>query len=209
MTRWLILVKHSLPTLEPGIPAHLWQLSPTGKQRCTGLAQQLSAYLPFRLYSSTEPKATQTAALVASQLHIPWQTHPGLHEHERSQVGFSSPAQFQANMRLFFEHPTQTVFGGESADQAYQRFSTALQVLLDADSPHAQNLMAQNLVVVAHGTVISLYVARRCGLEAYPLWEQLGLPAFIRLDFPIELEQHCQVGDPIDIFNPYYPGAPV
>lgn len=204
MTRQLILVKHSLPIVDPGVPAHLWQLSPTGEQRCAGLAQGLSAYLPCQLFSSSEPKAVQTAALVASHLGIPWNSHPGLHEHERSQVGFSTIGQFQANIQRFFDHPADVVFGAESADQAHQRFSTALQELVDACNPPYHNL-----VVVAHGTVISLYTARRCGLPAYPLWEQLGLPAYIVLDFPIKLEQHRQVGNPIDIFNPYHPGAPV
>ena len=204
MTHRLILVKHSLPRLEPGIPANRWELSPTGQQRCIRLAEGLAEYLPFQLFSSMEPKAAQTAALAARQLDIPWRTHPGLHEHERSQVGFRSAEQFQADVRLFFDRPSEVVFGDESADQAHRRFSAAIQALVQAH-PHTEG----NLVVVAHGTVISLYVSRCRGLPAYPLWEQLGLPSFLVLDLPIELDQHRNGGHPLDIFNPYHPGAPV
>ena len=35
----LILVKHSLPVIDPEKPAHQWKLSPEGKKRCIPLAQ--------------------------------------------------------------------------------------------------------------------------------------------------------------------------
>lgn len=204
MSRRLILVKHSMPVLEPGIPSSQWQLSNTGKQRCTVLAQHLAAYQPFQLYSSLEPKAVQTAELIAGILGVDWHTYPGLHEHERPQAGLSSQKQFHENVRRFFEQPTDVIFGTESADQAYLRFATALNNLAQD-----QSSTRHNLVVVTHGTVLTLFVSRRCGLPAYPFWEQLGLPSFIELDFPIELNQHGDVGQPIHIFNPYHPGAPV
>jgi broad specificity phosphatase PhoE len=204
MNRQLILVKHSLPALEPDKPANQWRLSEEGQQRCEVLARHLSPYLPFELFSSIETKAAQTAALAASRLGIPWQEFPGLHEHERSEVGFCSPEQFQANMQSFFNHPAEVVFGTESAEQALARFSKAIQVLCKNHPP-----CNGRLVVVAHGTVISLFVAHWGGLPAYPLWEQLGLPAFVVLDLPIELHQHSDIRNPVHIFNPYRPGAPV
>ncbi len=39
-------------------------------------------------------------------------------------------------------------------------------------------------MVVAHGTVITLFVARRAGLEPFPFWKRLGLPAFVALSLP-------------------------
>ena len=204
MNSQLILVKHSLPALEPDKPANQWRLSKEGQQRCEVLARHLSPYLPFQLFSSIEPKAAQTAALASSLLGIPWQEFPGLHEHERSEAGFYSPEQFQANMQCFFNHPSEVVFGAESAEQALARFSKAIQVLWEKRPP-----CTGSLVVVAHGTVISLFVAHFCGLLAYHLWVQLGLPAFVVLDLPIELHQHSDKRNPVHIFNPYHPGAPV
>src|SRR5437588_121956 len=40
------------------------------------------------------------------------------------------------------------------------------------------------LIVVAHGTVITLLVAGWCGVEPFPLWERLGLPSYVVLELP-------------------------
>ncbi len=38
VVRRLILVKHSLPVLEPAVPAREWRLGEEGRRRCAGLA---------------------------------------------------------------------------------------------------------------------------------------------------------------------------
>jgi hypothetical protein len=38
--------------------------------------------------------------------------------------------------------------------------------------------------VIAHGTVITLFVAYYMGLPALPLWQRLGLPSFVVLTLP-------------------------
>jgi hypothetical protein len=40
------------------------------------------------------------------------------------------------------------------------------------------------VVVVAHGTVISLYVAGRTGAPPFGLWKRLGLPSFVVVTVP-------------------------
>ncbi len=42
----------------------------------------------------------------------------------------------------------------------------------------------ENIAVVAHGTVITLFVARAAGIEPFALWRRLGLPSFIVLSLP-------------------------
>ena len=74
----------------------------------------------------------------------------------------------------FFRNPDRLVLGCETADQAHARFAGAVGRLL-------QEHAASNLVVVAHGTVISLFVARLLGWEPFPLWRRLGLPSFVVL----------------------------
>ena len=39
----------------------------------------------------------------------------------------------------------------------------------------------ESLAVVAHGTVIALYVAAVTGVAPLPLWQRLSLPAFVVL----------------------------
>lgn len=49
MTRQLILVKHSLPSVDPGLPANQEQRSPTSQPRGTTLAQRLFALSPYSI----------------------------------------------------------------------------------------------------------------------------------------------------------------
>jgi len=173
----LILVKHSLPAIDPDRPAHAWRLSDEGRRRCEPLADRLAAYRPDRVIVSLEPKATATGRIVAQRLGLLFETALDLHEHDRSNVGFLSAEQFEAAVAEFFARPGELVLGRETADEAHARFARAVAGIL---SLHA----GETLVVVAHGTVISLFVARAAGLDPYALWKRLGLPSFIALSTP-------------------------
>src|SRR5512145_219828 len=167
---WLVLIKHSMPVVDADIPAAQWRLSEDGRQRCVPLAQQVAAYAPSQVICSREPKASETGQLVAQQLNIPWQVAENLHEHVRPQIGLLSRQDFHNQVKAFFACPDQLVLGAETAHQAESRFCRALDTLL----PEYQE---QNLAVVAHGTVISLFMAHATGMAAFPLWRRLGLPA--------------------------------
>lgn len=171
---WLILVKHALPLVEPAIPAAEWRLSPLGRERCASLADWLRSYLPFAIFTSQEPKASETGQLTARLLNIPCQARPGLHEHVRPQAGLLSHSEFQASVRSLFEQPAQVVYGSESANQACARFSKTVDLLLQESAARPGGL-----VIVAHGTVISLFSAMRASLPPYPLWQSLGLPSAV------------------------------
>jgi broad specificity phosphatase PhoE len=173
----LILVKHSQPEIVTTIPAARWRLSDVGRQRCTALAERLAAYQPTAIVASREPKAEETAQIAAERLGLRHTTAAGLHEHDRSNVGWSSLAAFEAAVARFFAHPSELVFGRETAQQAHERFAAAVDAAVAA-YPHG------NLVVVAHGTVIALLVAARTGTEPLPLWRRLGLPSFVVLALP-------------------------
>ncbi len=67
--------------------------------------------------------------------------------------------------------------GNETADEAHARFAAAVEAVCARHS-------ARNIMVVAHGTVITLLVARRAGLEPFPFWKRLGLPSFVALSLP-------------------------
>jgi broad specificity phosphatase PhoE len=42
----------------------------------------------------------------------------------------------------------------------------------------------ETVVIVAHGTVITLFTAAHTGLPPLPLWHRLGLPSFVVLTVP-------------------------
>lgn len=174
----LILIKHSQPALDPAQPAQFWALSAEGRRRCAPLARRLALYRPDVLISSIEPKAISTAELLAGHLARSTAAAPGLHEHDRTNVPFHDSVEaFQAEVRRFFEHPADLVFGGETADAAHTRFGDAVHAALDA---HPR----QTVAIVAHGTVITLFVTRLHGLDPYLFWLSLGLPSFVALARP-------------------------
>jgi broad specificity phosphatase PhoE len=169
----LLLIKHFLPEVRPEHPPSRWRLSPEGSRRALDLAEALGPLGLARLYASSEPKASQTAALAAERLGIPWEARAGLEEHHRDQEPFLPEEEFQERVAALFAHPSERVFGDESADEARARFAAAVEALVSAD----------DVGIVAHGTVISLFAAKS-GLDALSLWRRLGLPSYVALETP-------------------------
>jgi broad specificity phosphatase PhoE len=160
----VLLVRHSVPELEPGVPSEEWRLSQEGRSRCGPLAERLAEFGPQALLSSTEPKARETAELVAPALGLEVELSDGLRETARRTVGWLEADELELGIRRLFERPDEVVYGEESAAEALARFEAALEGLPDS------------AVVVSHGTVISLYVAARTGRDPFELWKSLDLP---------------------------------
>ena len=175
--RRLVLVKHSQPLIDPNVPAKEWRLSENGRRRCISLAERLAPYHLAHIITSTEPKAIEIASIVATPLRLRYTSADGLHEHDRSKVPFQSVRQFQESVANFFAQPEKLVFGKETAMQVGSRFSQAVEQVL---SSYTQG----NLAIVAHGTVISLFIAAHNQSDPLALWQQLSLPSFVVLRLP-------------------------
>jgi broad specificity phosphatase PhoE len=173
----LILIKHSLPDIVQTLPANQWHLSQAGRDRCHTLAVKVAKYCPEVIVSSTEPKAAETAQILAGSLNRTYHMVNGLHEHDRRDQAWLGKQEFEKQVAEFFQHPQDLVLGKETANQAHERFSKTIMVLIDR-YPQC------NLAVVAHGTVITLFAARALGLEPFALWQSLGLPSFVVLSLP-------------------------
>lgn len=176
--RNLILVRHATPEIEPDQPSRRWHLSETGWAECKTLAEELEAYHPVAIVSSYEAKAQETASIIASHLRTIYRVEEGLHEHERSDVPYIEHEEdFKTAIKWLFKRPNTSVFGDETANQAKARFSKTIESLLE-------KYPEGDLVVVSHGTVISLYAAPHAGMEPFQLWKQLGTPSFVVLSLP-------------------------
>lgn len=177
VARRLVLVKHSLPEVHAAADSADWVLSAEGVRRCEALAEALGGYMPAEMYCSAEPKAERTARLVGARLGIRPTVAPGLHEHDRRGTPLVGQEAFEHTVAQFFARPQEVVYGNESAHAALARFGGALDGIL-AHQPMG------NLIVVAHGTVIALYVERHTGLAALDLWQRLQCPSFVVLSLP-------------------------
>lgn len=173
----LVLVKHARPVLDPARPARDWTLGPDGEVQAAAVAKRLGEFLPFDLVASPEPKASRTAAIVAGMFGLTPRVVAGLHEFDRPVLPIMpADEHLRLNARLFRE-PNRPVLGTESAKVALARFSAALL-------PEIQARRSDNLVVVAHGTVISLFVGAHNAIDAFAFWRTLDCGGIAVLDLP-------------------------
>jgi broad specificity phosphatase PhoE len=169
----LVLIKHSAVVVDATVPPREWPLSDDGRRLCRPLAAALRMHELGVLVSSEEPKAVETAELVARRLSIETRTATGLDEHRRPFI--DTPDEFERLMERFFAEPDERVFGEESAAEALARFTAAIDAVL-ASEPN------RNAGIVAHGTVIALYAAPMFDVGAGALWERLQMPSFVVVD---------------------------
>ena len=171
----LILIKHCPPQIDPAVISHRWVLSEDGRACCGWLADAMRREGAMRLYASMEPKALETAALVAVRLGLDLCPRADLQENDRTGLGFISGEDLEERMQHFFASPDLLVIGNETADAARIRFLGAIRAIQHADP-------AETIAVVTHGTVISLLAGMADKVGAYDFWKTLGLPSYVVLD---------------------------
>lgn len=170
----LILIKHSLPHIVPEQPSALWQLGEEGVQLCAWLADALRPFALDALASSKQAKALQTAIYLRDALALPLQAYDGLEENDRTDFPFLPLEQFRQRLHDFLQQPDAVLIGKESAAQARARFAAAIAQCWDN---------SQNVAVVAHGTVNTLFTAlHNPTIDVYDLWLRLTCPSFIVLE---------------------------
>lgn len=175
--RKLFLIKHAKPNIQPNIPAHQWLLSAEGYEHSKQLAWQLANQGISWVASSNELKASETGHTLAQALGVRFDIAPNLYEHRRAKVRWEkSQERFEASVWSLFRHPGETVFGEESADQAHRRFAAAVaEVMINERDTGA---------IVAHGTVITLLVARANSIQPFPFWKALSFLGVVELEWP-------------------------
>ena len=172
----LVPLRHSVPEIRRNVPASDWTLGGVGRRRATMLASRLRRFSPELIWSSNEPKAVQTAEIVAELFGVRIRILDGLEEHHRENVPLMPKEQFSAKMEVFFSKPDQLVLGTEKAVQARGRMVTAIDEVIKAG--HSDS------IVVTHGTVMTLYMAAVAGVRSFCFWRQLGLPSYVALSTP-------------------------
>jgi broad specificity phosphatase PhoE len=174
--RRLVLVRHSVPEIRREVPAGQWRLSPDGVARARAFSRQLQPAGASRVFTSVEPKAVETARVLAGEWGLAVEEVAGLHEHERPQAQMLSREAFEQKIRDLFARPGELVFGAETAEQARRRFTMAVMRLVARSS--------EDVVVVTHGTVLALFVAEVAGLEPFAFWKRQQMPFAVTLGLP-------------------------
>ena len=175
--RSLVLVKHAMPFVESHAPPSSWRLSEEGRKQSLALAERLEGYALERVVTSEEPKAAESAEIVAERLGLAWSVAPELHEHDRTGAAFGTQKEFESIARTFFENPDSLVWGNETAERARARFTGGVRAVLEK---HPEG----NLALVAHGTVITLFLTHHEDVNPHEFWLRLGLPSYCVLSLP-------------------------
>jgi broad specificity phosphatase PhoE len=171
-----MLIRHSVPEIRVDLCAREWTLGSDGIDRARRFATQIDPGSARAVFSSTEPKAEQTARVLGGAWTLPVETMAGIHEHERPDVGIVAPADFDRRVGELFAQPAACVFGMETGDQARRRFTRALMPLLAHETG--------DVIVVTHGTVMTLFVSEVTGVEPFAFWKHLALPCAVTLSLP-------------------------
>jgi len=174
--RRLFLIRHADNKIVASVPAADWHLIDAGHERARALAATITPSGLSCIHSSVEPKALQTATAFGDVCGVPIVQVPGLQEHERPGVPLLPNDVFERTMEAFFARPSERVFGNESADEARGRFEQALASLIDNSN--------DDLVVVTHGTVLTLTVASKNRIDPFSFWKQLRMPSAVSLRLP-------------------------
>ncbi len=176
--RKLVLIRHSQSQPDPRVPSSRWKLTKEGQRRCNPLAELLTPYDLDVIITSTEPKAIETGERAAQQLGIPCRVEENLHEHERETAPFfGTKDEFQQAVINLFIRPAELIFGEETALQARDRFTDAVESVITA---YPQD----NIAIVTHGTVLSLFASQFISQDIIPFWQSLGMPAIVVFSYP-------------------------
>jgi 2,3-bisphosphoglycerate-dependent phosphoglycerate mutase len=172
MSNTLYLVRHA-HSQQTALPVETWPLSELGRQQAQRLAE-----LPFWqdvhiICASIEPKALQTAQIVAARRDLPVEPVFDLRELRRpgNLVG-----DYESAVRQVFNNPTTSVNGWEPAGEAQTRIVTAIErgLMLHED---------KTLAVVSHGLALTLYLAYLTDiLPSLELWQSISFASAIRVD---------------------------
>lgn len=118
------------------------------------------------IYSSTEQKAVDGAAILAAHLNLQHMQIDDLGENDRSSTGFLPPAEFEVMANAFFENPVQSVKGWERAIDAQARILNAVLALETADDSSG------SIAIVSHGAVGTLLYCSLAGKPISRRWDQ-------------------------------------
>lgn len=170
----IILVRHGKPLIDPARPAADWPLDTDAAGDVTRLAGSLAPSGVDAVVTSAERKAIGTGEIIAHALGVPARVDARLGEQGDGTVPWiAEPAAFRAAVQRHFRMSGDRVLGEESSGEAAIRFAGAVE---------AVRATYRLPVLVTHGRVLSAYVARVTGQDAWAFWNDLRMPDAFLLD---------------------------
>ena len=169
-----MLVRHAQVRLDPELPPRLWVLTDEGRAGAERLAKLPVFARVEAVVTSPEPKARATAEPIAKAAGVELRVEQGLREAERGASPVDDRARFVAQVDAWLDGAPVPAW--EPRDVAAARIVACVARLLHE--------VSGDIVLVSHGTVLSLYLAWLRGEERVALaeWEAIPLPAVAVVD---------------------------
>jgi broad specificity phosphatase PhoE len=175
--RRFILIRHSAPIVRPELPSETWQLSAEGHELAALLADDLAEFGLSAVLSSSEPKAIDTARAIGRKAGLRREVDSRFNEQRRANAPYLGSERFRAAIAGALRQPDELLFGEETVSSSVERFTAGIE-LADSSLPDG------DIAVVSHGTVITGFVGSLLGIDPVPVWQELGLPGYIVINWP-------------------------
>ena len=161
-------VTHPEVVIDPSVPVVDWSLSPVGLARMRAAVRRPWATEIGAVFSSTERKAREAAAVLGAARGLPVRAMAALGENDRAATGYLPRAAFEAQADAFFAQPCVSVRGWERACDAQ------LRIIAAVDQALAAAPAAGDVAIVAHGAVGTLMLCHLMGAGISRALEQPG-----------------------------------
>ncbi|MCZ7579052.1 MAG: histidine phosphatase family protein [Chloroflexi bacterium] len=183
----IILVRHAMPEVVPGVLSTMWELGEAALEDCVLLAHALPQELAATVFTSHQPKVKQTAGVLALRRGLE------VREDERLREAGQGPGWID-DYRAAAASYLRSGSVGETADwepreRVVERFAAGVEAAIAANSRSAGDV-----VIVNHGLAMSLWLASRAGIDLVPFWQGLTFPDAWRLDLETGAVRHLWMG---------------
>lgn len=169
----LYVIRHAKVNIDPSKPSADWCLSKEGNLSTYHLAQSESWDDVQWIYSSPEPKATQTAQIIADHLRINYHIHPDLRELQFKTM-FLPAKEFQTRVARYLEGKPDPAF------EDYQKAQTRIDQSITSIT---QKHKGKSGIIISHGRIISVWYSLLLGRKVTAQeWKSIGLPDLSVID---------------------------
>ncbi|MDB5084168.1 MAG: hypothetical protein JWN30_1054 [Bacilli bacterium] len=169
----LYVIRHAQVEIDPNVPAQEWPLSKEGERSTLELIAAESWPDVSTIYHSPEPKAEQTATIIADALSLKMESHLALRELQIN-TGFLSSAEFEHRVGAFLEGCPDPDF--EDYELAGNRIEQGVKDIV-------RRAGGVSTAIVSHGRILTVWFSRLKGRRLTAAeWKSIKLPDLAVID---------------------------
>ena len=147
----IYFIRHVDTLKDPNQNASKWVLSSKGEEQAREISELAFLQDCDVIFVSSEIKTYLTIEPLAKKVNIGIVENPDLDEVRRGDKFFTKE-EFEIEKFKQLEELDYPAFGGETANQALQRFSNAVNLI-------KKTYEGKSIIIVSHGTILNLYFA--------------------------------------------------